>query len=87
MVKEKATLAEDMLGGPDYIVLRHLDTDGIRIIGSVLGQSIALDYYVSQVILLSLLLTFSHINPLPVHTYQIRISYLWLYYALGRLFL
>ncbi|XP_021740010.1 uncharacterized protein LOC110706392 isoform X1 [Chenopodium quinoa] len=49
MVKEKATLAEDMQGGADYIVLRHLDTDGIRIIGSVLGQSIALDYYVSQV--------------------------------------
>ncbi|XWS34153.1 hypothetical protein CRYUN_Cryun21dG0015700 [Craigia yunnanensis] len=36
-------------GGPDYIVLKTLDTDGIRIIGSVLGQSIALDYFVSQV--------------------------------------
>lgn len=41
---------EDMLGGPDYIVLKHLDPDSIRIIGSVLGQSIALDYFVSQVI-------------------------------------
>ena len=40
-----------MQGGPDYIVLKTLDTDGIRIIGSVLGQSIALDYFVSQVIL------------------------------------
>ena len=44
-------LVEDMQGGPDYIVLKTLDTDGIRIIGSVLGQSIALDYFVSQVIL------------------------------------
>jgi len=42
-------LVEDMQGGPDYIVLKSLDTDGIRIIGSVLGQSIALDYFVSQV--------------------------------------
>ncbi|KAL9225900.1 hypothetical protein vseg_001775 [Gypsophila vaccaria] len=48
-VKEKPTLVEDMQGGADYIVLKHLDTDGIRIIGSVLGQSIALDYFVSQV--------------------------------------
>ena len=39
-----------MKGGPDYIVLKTLDTDGVRIIGSVLGQSIALDYFVSQVI-------------------------------------
>lgn len=38
-----------MLGGADYIVLKTLDTDGVRIIGSVLGQSIALDYFVSQV--------------------------------------
>jgi hypothetical protein len=48
-VKEKPQLAEDMQGGPDYIVLKTLDTDGVRIIGSVLGQSIALDYFVSQV--------------------------------------
>lgn len=48
-VKEKPLLGEDMKGGPDYIVLRTLDTDSIRIIGSVLGQSIALDYFVSQV--------------------------------------
>ncbi|CAL0308082.1 unnamed protein product [Lupinus luteus] len=48
-VKEKPQLVEDMQGGPDYIVLKSLDTDGIRIIGSVLGQSIALDYFVSQV--------------------------------------
>uniref|UniRef100_A0A2N9J4V3 DUF155 domain-containing protein n=1 Tax=Fagus sylvatica TaxID=28930 RepID=A0A2N9J4V3_FAGSY len=48
-VKEKPQLAEDMQGGPDYIVLKTLDTDGVRIIGSVLGQSIALDYFVSQI--------------------------------------
>ncbi|KAF5184158.1 sporulation protein [Thalictrum thalictroides] len=48
-VKEKPLLKEDMQGGPDYIVLKRLDIDGIRIIGSVLGQSIALDYFVSQV--------------------------------------
>lgn len=57
IVKEKHTLTEDMQGGADYIILKHLDTDGIRIIGSVLGQSIALDYFVSQVILQSLLST------------------------------
>ncbi|KAH7516023.1 hypothetical protein FEM48_Zijuj10G0090600 [Ziziphus jujuba var. spinosa] len=48
-VKEKPLLVQDMQGGPDYIVLKTLDTDSIRIIGSVLGQSIALDYFVSQV--------------------------------------
>ncbi|XP_010470921.1 PREDICTED: uncharacterized protein LOC104750770 [Camelina sativa] len=48
-VKEKPLLTEEMKGGPDYIVLRTLDTNSIRIIGSVLGQSIALDYFVSQV--------------------------------------
>ncbi|KAK6119152.1 hypothetical protein DH2020_047084 [Rehmannia glutinosa] len=48
-IKEKPLLVEDMQGGPDYIVLKNLDTDSIRIIGSVLGQSIALDYFVSQV--------------------------------------
>ncbi|KAI3976784.1 hypothetical protein MKX01_008642 [Papaver californicum] len=48
-VKEKPELEEDMQGGPDHIVLKHLDADGIRVIGSVLGQSIALDYFVSQV--------------------------------------
>lgn len=49
-VKEKPLLGEDMQGGPDYIVLKYLDIDSIRIIGSVLGQSIALDYFVSQVV-------------------------------------
>lgn len=49
VVKEKPLLSEDMQGGPDYIVLKNLDIDSIRIISSVLGQSIALDYFVSQV--------------------------------------
>ncbi|EOA35309.1 hypothetical protein CARUB_v10020483mg [Capsella rubella] len=48
-VKEEPLLTEEFKGGPDYIVLRTLDTDSIRIIGTVLGQSIALDYFVSQV--------------------------------------
>lgn len=48
-VKEKPLLVEDMQGGADHIVLKNLDTDSIRIISSVLGQSIALDYFVSQV--------------------------------------
>ncbi|XP_076947637.1 protein RETARDED ROOT GROWTH, mitochondrial-like [Bidens hawaiensis] len=49
VVKENPLLTEDMQGGPDYIVLKNLDIDSIRIISSVLGQSIALDYFVSQV--------------------------------------
>lgn len=48
-VREKPEMDEDMRGGPDYISLKSLDVDGVRIIGSVLGQSIALDYFVSQV--------------------------------------
>ncbi|CAN6844049.1 unnamed protein product [Brassica oleracea var. botrytis] len=48
-VKEKPLLNEEMPGGPDYIVLKTLDTDSILIIGSVLGQVFALDYFVSQV--------------------------------------
>ncbi|KAL6566450.1 hypothetical protein OROGR_002065 [Orobanche gracilis] len=48
-IKEKPLSVEDMQGGPDYIVLKNLDLDSIRIISSVLGQSIALDYFVSQV--------------------------------------
>jgi len=48
-VVEKPSLETWMQGGPDYIVLKRLDIDGIRIIGSVLGQSIALDHFVRQV--------------------------------------
>ncbi|KAJ1698311.1 hypothetical protein LUZ63_006823 [Rhynchospora breviuscula] len=48
-VVEKPYLPTWMQGGLDYIVLKSLDIDGIRIIGSVLGQSIALDHYIRQV--------------------------------------
>uniref|UniRef100_A0A803P1Z3 DUF155 domain-containing protein n=2 Tax=Cannabis sativa TaxID=3483 RepID=A0A803P1Z3_CANSA len=48
-VREKPTLDTWMEGGLDYIMLQYVNTDGIRTIGSVLGQSIALDYYVRQV--------------------------------------
>lgn len=53
-VKENPLLVEDMQGGADYIVLKNLDIDSMRVIGSVLGQSIALDYFVSQVFLLEI---------------------------------
>ncbi|XP_062155944.1 protein RETARDED ROOT GROWTH-LIKE [Alnus glutinosa] len=48
-VREKPALSTWMEGGLDYIMLQYLNIDGIRTIGSVLGQSIALDYYVRQV--------------------------------------
>ncbi|KAI8563910.1 hypothetical protein RHMOL_Rhmol03G0146000 [Rhododendron molle] len=48
-VREKPALNTWMQGGLDYIMLQHLNIDGIRTVGSVLGQSIALDYYVRQV--------------------------------------
>lgn len=48
-VREKPALSTWMRGGLDYIMLQYLDVDGIRTIGSVLGQSIALDYYGRQV--------------------------------------
>ncbi|KAL1819272.1 hypothetical protein ACET3Z_014141 [Daucus carota] len=48
-VKEEPNLVTWMQGGLDYIMLQYLNIDGIRTIGSVLGQSIALDYYVRQV--------------------------------------
>ncbi|XP_077232974.1 protein RETARDED ROOT GROWTH-LIKE-like [Tasmannia lanceolata] len=49
IVVENPTLETWMQGGLDHIMLRNLDIDGIRTIGSVLGQSIALDYYIRQV--------------------------------------
>ncbi|KAJ0963470.1 hypothetical protein J5N97_028592 [Dioscorea zingiberensis] len=48
-VVEKPFLMTWMQGGLDYIVLKNLDIDGLRIIASVLGQSIALDYFIGQV--------------------------------------
>ncbi|KAK9154150.1 hypothetical protein Sjap_001630 [Stephania japonica] len=48
-VRENPALQTWMQGGLDYIMLQYLNIDGIRTIGSVLGQSIALDYYACQV--------------------------------------
>ncbi|OVA03129.1 Protein of unknown function DUF155 [Macleaya cordata] len=48
-VREKRNLPMWMQGGLNYIMLQHLNIDGVRMIGSVLGQSVALDYYVPQV--------------------------------------
>ena len=48
-MREKPSLSTWMEGGLDYIMLQYVNIDGIRTIGSVLGQSIALDYYVRQV--------------------------------------
>ncbi|XP_020578362.1 uncharacterized protein LOC110023341 [Phalaenopsis equestris] len=48
-VVEKPQLTSWMHGGADYIALKSLDMDGIRIICNVLGQSIALDHYIGQV--------------------------------------
>ncbi|KAK6270903.1 hypothetical protein POUND7_008001 [Theobroma cacao] len=46
-VREKPSLNIWMQGGLDYIMLQLMNIDRIRTIGSVLGQSIALDYYIS----------------------------------------
>lgn len=50
-VRENPDLNTWMQGGLDYIMLQFLNIDGIRTIGSVLGQSIALDYYGRQVMM------------------------------------
>uniref|UniRef100_A0A166DSZ9 DUF155 domain-containing protein n=1 Tax=Daucus carota subsp. sativus TaxID=79200 RepID=A0A166DSZ9_DAUCS len=49
-VREKPTLDTWMQGGLDFIMLQYLNIDGIRTVGSVLGQSIALDYYVDGMV-------------------------------------
>ncbi|GLT70078.1 hypothetical protein SLA2020_421790 [Shorea laevis] len=48
-VREMPTLNTWMQGGLDHIMLQFLNIDGICTIGSVLGQSFALEYYVCQV--------------------------------------
>ncbi|XP_010419956.1 PREDICTED: uncharacterized protein LOC104705617 [Camelina sativa] len=48
-VREDPNLNKWMEGGLDVIMLQFLNIDGIRTIGSVLGLSIALDYYEGQV--------------------------------------
>lgn len=48
-VVEIPTLKTWMEGGLDHIMLKSLSIDGILTIASVLGQSIALDYFIRQV--------------------------------------
>ncbi|KAL8162172.1 hypothetical protein V2J09_013661 [Rumex salicifolius] len=48
-VRENPALGSWMQAGLDHIMLQYLNVDSVRTIGSVLGQSIALDYYVRQV--------------------------------------
>ncbi|CAI9096514.1 OLC1v1032680C1 [Oldenlandia corymbosa var. corymbosa] len=59
-VKENPQMEKDMEGGMDCVVVKDLDIDSIRTISSVLGQSIALDYFVSQVD--GMVEEFTHIN-------------------------
>ncbi|RZC91062.1 hypothetical protein C5167_028897 [Papaver somniferum] len=47
-VRENSNLPMWMQGGQGYVMLQHLDIDVIHVISSVLGQSIALDYYVRK---------------------------------------
>ncbi|MBA0631924.1 hypothetical protein Godav_000750 [Gossypium davidsonii] len=72
-VKEQPLLAKDMQGGPDYIVVKTLDTDSIRIIGSVLGQSIALDYFVSQALkaVIVQVIFYGDLNIVSLHVPQV----------------
>ncbi|KAJ0972990.1 hypothetical protein J5N97_020949 [Dioscorea zingiberensis] len=49
VVVEKPTLETWVHCGLDSIMLKNLSMDGIGTIGSVLGQSIALDYHIRQV--------------------------------------
>ncbi|KAI3946675.1 hypothetical protein MKW92_043064, partial [Papaver armeniacum] len=48
-VREKSSLPMWMQGGRGYVMLQRLDMEGIHAISSVLGQSIALDYYFRKV--------------------------------------
>jgi uncharacterized Rmd1/YagE family protein len=56
----RPTLPEWSEGGQDQITLRMLDTDNIRVISSILGQSIALDHYAKRVD--EMVNTFSELN-------------------------
>ncbi|KAI3983358.1 hypothetical protein MKX01_013425 [Papaver californicum] len=48
-VIEKPTLPVLMQGGFDYIMLQEVNPSGIQIIGSIIGQSVALKHYIRQV--------------------------------------
>ncbi|KAI3859059.1 hypothetical protein MKW92_044705, partial [Papaver armeniacum] len=44
-VREKQDLPTWMQGGLNCMLLQQLDIDGMCTVGSILGQSVALDYY------------------------------------------
>ncbi|XP_026390797.1 uncharacterized protein LOC113286378 isoform X1 [Papaver somniferum] len=48
-VRENPYFPMWMQGGEGCVMLQHLNTDGVRVISTVLGQSIALDYYIRKV--------------------------------------
>ncbi|MCL7026380.1 hypothetical protein MKW94_002618 [Papaver nudicaule] len=48
-VIQKPNLPVQMQGGFDYIMLQELNPSGIQIIGSIIGQSVALKHYIRQV--------------------------------------
>ncbi|MCL7039816.1 hypothetical protein MKW94_029546 [Papaver nudicaule] len=48
-VKENSNWPMGMQGGQGYLMLQHLDMDSIHVISSVLGQSVALDFYIRKV--------------------------------------
>lgn len=56
----RPSLAGWSQGGHDHIMVKHLDTNNIRVIASVLGQSVALDHYAKQVD--AMVNTFSELN-------------------------
>ncbi|CAM6101188.1 unnamed protein product [Calypogeia fissa] len=56
----RPTLSEWSEGGHDRVMLRKLDIDNIRVISSILGQSIALDHYAKKVD--EMVTTFSELN-------------------------
>lgn len=43
------SLEKYSVGGPDYVLIRDLNENAIRVIGSILGQSVALDHYTVEV--------------------------------------
>lgn len=56
----RPTLSGWSEGGQDHIMVKQLDTNNIRVISSILGQSVALDYYARKVD--EMVNTFSELN-------------------------
>ncbi|KAI3849795.1 hypothetical protein MKW98_026709 [Papaver atlanticum] len=75
-VIEKPNLPVRMQGGFDYIMLQELNPSGIQIIGSIIGQSVALKHYIRQVdgvmfANAALKLVWSTRNSGPMHTLRV----------------